>query len=214
MPERISVNWSDWHLECTYKAEIEEQVSGGRVSVGKKIPELLETEVGKRLEKVKIRNILWYLVVAPPPGCPQGRERLCPPAGPPSGSLRPSCSPLNWSSLLRNRNLQSHFDGRRCAVVEPEWVRMWGRAQSKEVVMENDWLARYPVFCHVDMFPGLLSQNHVIVLPGESRLSMMSSLLAAFPSQNIAWKTIHMRFTPVSCNVEKFYNLIFVYYDY
>ena len=41
----------------------------------------------------------------------------------------------------------------RCAVVEPECVR----AQSKEAVMENDWLARYPVFCHVDMFPGLLS---------------------------------------------------------
>ena len=101
----VSMNWSDWHLKCTYKAEIEEQVSGGRVRVGKKIPELLETEVGKRLKKVLLKMFADNLLAAPPPGCPQGPGRPCPPAGPLSGSLRPWCFPSNWSSLLITRSI-------------------------------------------------------------------------------------------------------------
>ena len=30
---------------------------------------------------------------------------------------------------------------------------------------------------------------------------MMSSLFATLPSQNIEWRTIHIRFTPVSCKI-------------
>ena len=37
------------------------------------------------------------------------------------------------------------------------------------------------------------------VRPGVRRLSTTSSVLAALPSQNIEWSTIHMRLTPVSC---------------